>query len=115
MRARDGEEIAERAAQPAVVAGIGNIWKSETLFAARINPFMRVGTSTDEQLLTILRNARDAAAAERERDRARALTRCTAAADEPCRKCGTPIAYRKQGEDARGTYWCPTCQAVVAP
>ena len=30
--------------------------------------------------------------------------------NDPCRRCGTPIRYRKQGEDARGTYWCPKCQ-----
>jgi len=28
----------------------------------------------------------------------------------PCRRCATPIAARKQGEDARLTYWCPKCQ-----
>jgi endonuclease-8 len=30
---------------------------------------------------------------------------------EPCRRCGTVIEYQKQGIDARGTYWCPRCQA----
>jgi endonuclease-8 len=29
---------------------------------------------------------------------------------QPCRKCGTAIASRKDGDDARVTYWCPTCQ-----
>jgi len=29
---------------------------------------------------------------------------------QPCRKCGTRIEYRKQGPDARTTYWCPKCQ-----
>ena len=28
----------------------------------------------------------------------------------PCRRCGTPIRVRKQGHDARLTYWCPQCQ-----
>jgi endonuclease-8 len=30
---------------------------------------------------------------------------------QPCRRCGTPIRMRRQGEQARSTYWCPTCQA----
>ena len=28
----------------------------------------------------------------------------------PCRKCGAPISVKKQGTDARLTYWCPVCQ-----
>jgi hypothetical protein len=28
----------------------------------------------------------------------------------PCRRCGMPIRLRKQGDDARLTYWCPACQ-----
>ena len=29
----------------------------------------------------------------------------------PCRRCGTIIKARGQGDDNRTTYWCPTCQA----
>ncbi|MGZ5261971.1 MAG: zinc finger domain-containing protein, partial [Burkholderiales bacterium] len=29
---------------------------------------------------------------------------------QPCRRCGTPIQSRKQGRDARVTFWCPECQ-----
>jgi len=28
----------------------------------------------------------------------------------PCRKCGTFIKMRRQGLEARSTYWCPGCQ-----
>jgi endonuclease-8 len=31
---------------------------------------------------------------------------------EPCRRCGAPIEARKQGSDARVTFWCPSCQAM---
>lgn len=31
----------------------------------------------------------------------------------PCRRCGTPIAWRKSGFEARSTYWCPSCQMVM--
>ena len=30
----------------------------------------------------------------------------------PCRKCGTVILSRKQGTDARTSFWCPVCQAM---
>ena len=33
---------------------------------------------------------------------------------KPCRKCGTPIASRKDGDAARVTYWCPSCQLPKA-
>jgi endonuclease-8 len=29
----------------------------------------------------------------------------------PCRRCGTLVRGRGQGDDNRTTYWCPTCQA----
>jgi endonuclease VIII len=28
----------------------------------------------------------------------------------PCRRCEARIASRKDGDDARVTYWCPQCQ-----
>ena len=31
---------------------------------------------------------------------------------EPCRKCGTSIARRKQAPSARTTFWCPACQLL---
>ena len=33
---------------------------------------------------------------------------------QECRRCGTTIQTRKQGEQARSTYWCPTCQPFPA-
>jgi endonuclease-8 len=32
--------------------------------------------------------------------------------NKPCRNCGTPIAMKKTGLEARSTYWCPNCQSV---
>ncbi|MGC4028996.1 MAG: zinc finger domain-containing protein [Steroidobacteraceae bacterium] len=34
---------------------------------------------------------------------------CTNAPDDPCRRCGTPIRQRRQGQ--RSTYYCPNCQS----
>jgi endonuclease-8 len=108
IRARPDEEIANVLLNQRVLAGIGNIWKSESLFAAGIDPFTRVADLDDEKL-------------ERLVDAARKLLRRSAAGrsafavytrgNDPCRKCGTPIRYRKQGPDARSTYWCPKCQS----
>jgi endonuclease-8 len=32
---------------------------------------------------------------------------------QECRRCGSVIEMRKQGEQVRSTYWCPTCQPWV--
>jgi endonuclease-8 len=29
---------------------------------------------------------------------------------QECRRCGATILMRKQGTQARSTYWCPECQ-----
>jgi endonuclease-8 len=121
IRARGDREIADVLLNQRVVSGIGNVFKSEVLFASGINPFARVAALTDEQLRLIVENGLkqmrmnvgdDAAPSRRTMsslDRSQLLWVYSRGGD-PCRRCGTPIEYRKQGPDARGTYWCPRCQ-----
>ena len=120
IRARGDEEIANVILNQRVVAGIGNEYKSEVLHVAGINPFTRVADLTDEQLQTLLTRARKIMRANvGSHIPARHTTGSLdpeqllfvySRGNQPCRRCGTPIKYRKQGRDARGTYWCPTCQ-----
>jgi endonuclease-8 len=128
LRAHDAGDIAETLLNQRAMSGIGNIFKSEVLFVAGISPFARVPDLTDEQLRRIIqiaqrlmkanvtsqsgagitthRSLRSASARAEPDDRVWVYSR----SGKPCRKCGTPIAYVKQGPYARGTYWCPTCQ-----
>jgi endonuclease-8 len=108
IRARNDEEIANVLLDQRAVAGIGNIYKSESLHAARVNPFTKASALSDETLAEILKHARKIMrrAATGRADRQAVYSR----GGEPCRKCGSPIQYRKQGFDARGTYWCSKCQ-----
>jgi len=110
IRERGAEEIADVLLNQRVVAGIGNIYKSETLFGARIHPLMLVRDLSDEQLDVVLRTARKLlrTAAMNRRDTWYVYSR----GGQPCRKCGAPIAFAKQGRDVRPTYWCPKCQPV---
>jgi len=92
------------------LAGIGNIWKSESCFAAGIDPWRAVGETSDSELLEIMRFARremrvsaDAGFAARPR----AVYR---RAGEPCPRCSARIIARGQGDQNRRTYWCPGCQ-----
>ena len=109
-RLRKGEgAIADALLDQRIVAGIGNIWKSETLFACRVNPFVRVESLDDAKLREIITTARKLlrhSVTRSDRNRWYVYGR----ANEPCRKCGTRIAMKKQGEDARVTFWCPSCQ-----
>lgn len=119
LRARNHVEIANALLNQRVVAGIGNIFKSESLFAAGVNPFALVGSLCDDVLRTILEHARDLMS--RNVTGFRNERRTTRTVDskplsvygrrgEPCLECGTPIERGAQGADARLTYWCPKCQ-----
>lgn len=96
-----------------VIAGIGNIYKSESLFVARVHPFTPVAALTDEQIGKIVDAARKLMLASTRGTRG-ALS-VYSRGGQPCRRCGTPIAYRRSKMDARGTYWCPRCQLQSPP
>src|SRR3982751_2888585 len=127
FRGRQALEIADALLNQRVVAGAGNVYKSEVLFLARVNPFARVADVSDEALRDILTIARTHLHANVIDPTAAIVTyrgyrRTTGRADpserlyvygrarKPCRTCGTAIQVRAQGGDARLTYWCPRCQ-----
>ena len=120
IRERPDEEIADVLLNQRVVSGIGNEYKNEVLFVARVHPFRRVRDLEDESLLSILRTARKLMIANvTKRSSGRVTTFSLDPSQQqyvygrggkPCRRCGTRIQYAKQGKDARGTYWCEKCQ-----
>jgi endonuclease VIII len=90
-----------------LVAGIGNIFKSEACFAARVDPWRPIASLGDDDLRAVL------AAARAQMQEAVADGRYTYAvyrARRPCPSCHGPIAARGQGDANRTTYWCPNCQ-----
>jgi endonuclease-8 len=90
------------------IAGIGNIFKSEACFAARLDPRRPLAELGDDELERVLRAARDQMqAAVADGRHPRAVYR---RAGRPCPVCGTPIASGGQGDANRTTYWCPRCQ-----
>lgn len=120
IRARGDSDIADVLLNQRVVSGIGNEYKSEVLFMARVSPFARVSDVSDEQLDAILKTARKVMLANVDKPSPSRITTFRldprlrqyvfGRGGKPCLRCGTPIEYRKQGKDARGTYWCPKCQ-----
>jgi endonuclease VIII len=106
LRSTDqSREIGEVLLDQRLVAGIGNMWKAESLFAAGLSPWQRLGELTDAELRVALERA---SALMRSPPRGRVVYR---RAGLPCGRCRTIIASRSQGDAARTAYWCPTCQA----
>jgi endonuclease-8 len=107
LAARADMEIADALLDQRAMAGVGNMWKAETLYATGVNPFTRVGDLDRAMLARIV-----AAAAKLLRTAATTRPRMEVYGREgrPCRRCGTPVARRRQGPNARSTYWCPRCQ-----
>jgi endonuclease-8 len=105
------------------VAGIGNIWKNETLWAERVSPFQRVGDLDDETLGRLVATAHRLLVTSARGDTVpgRASLATSRGGPAPmqvygrggrrCRRCGTPIEVASQGSELpRTTYWCPSCQ-----
>ncbi len=121
IRSRATQEIADVLLNQTVIAGIGNVYKSEVLFICGISPFTSVAVLTDEQLRKAMTTARKLLQHNVEREGSSRQTMSSlrrnrnlwvyGRSGDPCRKCGSLIEYRKQGSDMRGTYWCPHCQS----
>jgi endonuclease-8 len=98
------------------LAGVGNMWKSEGCFLAGADPWTALGELPDERVLAVVGQIRPLMLAAVERggrpDRRRWVFD---RAGLPCRRCGTRIRARGQGDDNRTTYWCPRCQSGGRP
>jgi endonuclease-8 len=119
LRERGAAPIGEALIVQRAVAGIGNIYKSESLFLSGVDPFRRVADLDDAELDGLLARARELMSANHG-GQARTTTRRTldggrywvyGRSGQPCRRCGTRVRMRRQGLAGRSTYWCPRCQA----
>jgi endonuclease-8 len=91
-----------------VVAGVGNVYKSEGCFAAGIDPWRALGDLEDADLERVVHGLHGLMRTGVERGRPpRQVYR---RAGLPCTRCGTPVRSRGQGDANRTTYWCPGCQ-----
>jgi len=115
-RTRPRVSLAELLLDQRVVAGIGNVYKSELLFLAGIDPKTEVAHVSDEQLGEIAADAVRLMSANVGPE-ARSTTGSRVRGQElwvygregrPCRRCGTAIEMERHGD--RVTYWCPGCQ-----
>ena len=101
-------EVGDALLDQRLVAGIGNIWKAEALWEARVSPWRRLEQMDDSSLRAVLEAAHrlmGTAVAER-----RPVRRVYRRAGRLCPRCGGVIRSAPQGEHARTAYWCSGCQ-----
>jgi endonuclease-8 len=108
LRADAMRELGDALLDQRLVAGIGNVYKNEALFAAGISPWRRVAEVSDSELGDVLGEARAQMLAW-VAGKAR-VSRVYRRAGRACPVCGTRIRSRGQGDNNRITYWCPNCQ-----
>jgi endonuclease-8 len=131
LMARGNESIADALLDQSVLAGVGNVFKSEICFVNGLNPFRAAGTLTHDEAAAAIACAQKLLRANVLEDSGDMIVtfrgqqrRTTHASDpgeslwvygragEPCRRCGETIRRRIQGADARVTFWCPQCQPM---
>jgi endonuclease-8 len=112
-------DIADVLLDQRVVSGIGNVFKSEVLWACHLDPFAplaAVDLATRRQLLVT--------AAAQLRANLGSGPRSTLPGGglavygrhkRPCPRCTTLVRMVHRGEHARSTYWCPSCQPAAGP
>lgn len=95
------------------IAGIGNLWKVEGCFEARIDPWRPTGRVSDEEAMAIVDAARPRMQRSARDGNQTRFRRIYGKAGQPCPRCGeaSEIRSRGQWEDNRTTYWCPRCQS----
>jgi len=103
--ARQDRAIGDVLLDQRVVAGIGNLWRSELLFAAKIAPHQRLDELLDRDLRALLELASDSMSQGRTAPSVYRRTR------RPCRVCGSLIVSQRLGDHGRNVYYCPSCQA----
>jgi len=131
LLARPQDTIADTLLDQSVLAGVGNVFKSEICFVCGLNPFRAVEALTREEVAGMIATARELLRATVLEDSGDLIVtyrgqqrRTTRNSDptaslwvygrngEPCRRCGEPIRRRIQGDDVRVTFWCPRCQPM---
>ena len=109
--------IAEHVADQRVMAGIGNVYKSEILFLERIHPEAPASLAETDiervvdrsRQLLMLNRSRAKRITTGETRRGSELW-VYGRGNQPCRRCRTRIETAWIGDMERITYWCPNCQ-----
>jgi endonuclease-8 len=128
--ARAATPVGEALLDQSLLAGLGNVYRSEVLWEVAVSPFTplgELGPGVADRLVRV--GAAQLAANRMTPDRTTTRDALGGApgsggprrhgerrlnvygrAGRPCPRCGTVVRQRGQGDDNRPTYWCPGCQ-----
>ena len=114
-----GTTVAELLLDQRIACGVGNVYKSEVLWACEVHPSTTVEALSIDQRYRLIELASRMLQANLEHT-ARITTTDTPGGlavygrtGKPCLRCGQPIQVRKHGEQARVTYFCAGCQLLL--
>lgn len=108
--------LAEVMLDQRIACGVGNVYKSEVLWAVGINPRSQLGAISPEVRRTLIDTAARLLRANLggpERITNGGSLAVYGRTGKPCPRCAAPIEVARYGEQARVTYWCPGCQVVA--
>jgi len=119
LRDRPELAIGDAVMLQSLLAGIGNVYKSELLFLEKLNPFKPIAELDDATLDKLIARARDLMNRNRNSSRRSNFGKINGLkyyvynrSGEHCLKCDARIGMRRQGSQQRSTYFCPVCQNV---
>ena len=114
LRATDqSRQLGEAMLDQRVLSGIGNIYKCEACWSARIDPWQALGDLDDDELRRVVIEV--AALMRYGLETGRIPRSIYRRAGQPCPRCGAAIQARGQGDANRTTYWCASCQVSGGP
>lgn len=104
-----------------VVSGIGNIYRCESLFIDKWNPWTPQSALNDDQFDHLVNTAMKLmklninGSATRDLGGGPGNPWVYGRGNRPCRVCGTSIEKSRIGAQARDIFWCPNCQTSLSP
>ncbi len=126
LRTKQGSIIKAALLDQTVIAGVGNIYADESLFAAKIHPSTRVRDVSDQKLSMLFKELKkilllsiekggstdkNYVDAEGKRGSYLIFAKVFRKNGQPCPTCGTIL--EKIRVAGRGTHICPHCQKIV--
>ena len=103
------------------MCGVGNVYRSEVLWANELSPFAKIGTLTEHDAIRLVNTAATMLLANLASSRrvtapgVRGGLAVYGRTCQRCARCSASIKCRSIGEYHRSLYWCPGCQTHLDP
>ena len=94
--------------------GVGNVYRSEVLWATQISPFAKIGALEPADCKQLITTAARLLRGNLRAGEPRSLM-AYGRNGQPCQRCGDTLRVRRVGDQARVLYWCAGCQTVHEP